>query len=203
MREGAMVDLQKTGRQQKGNPAFVLVITLVIAVALGGIYLGYRLTRYFVTYNTASSAASVKGMAGLTSKQAMARVSTTELGASLFDWTSTGTSAAGLTCSVMNRGDTQTGHAWTVCGTEAAIVRVSVGPRHRTMKPRSQEAAALMTRMVEAVAPEAAAEEKQQAIAALYYLWGRRGSAIVGGAQISFSTDAQGGITRITAQPVR
>ncbi len=194
-----MVDLQKT-RRDGTSPVVILMITLVVAVLLGGGYLVYRLSQHWMTAAAAKEALDVRGMA-FTRRQAMARVSLQEPGASLFDWTDTGTSPAGLTCSVMNRGDMQTGRAWTICGVGDRIVRISVGQRQGVIDPRSQQAADTMRRMVEVVAPEATYAEKDAAVSNLYYFWGRRGGADIAGASIRFSTDSQGGLTRITATP--
>lgn len=194
-----MVDLQKK-RRDGANPVLVLVITLLVAVLIGGGYMGYRLTRLWITASTAQESLSVRGMA-FTRKQAMARVSVQEPGASLFDWTDMGTSPSGLTCSVMNRGDMLTGRAWTICGVGDRVVRVSVSQRQGTIDPRSAEAAEIMRRMVEAVAPEATFAEKEAAVSGLNFFWGRRGGVDIAGASIRFSTDSSGGMTRITATP--
>ena len=197
-----MVDLQKTGRRRDGtSPVLILMLTLLIAVLLGGGYFGYRLIRYWTTFNTAEQAKSVAGMAALTRKQVMARISVSEPGASLFDWTETGTSASGLSCSVMNRGDMQTGWAWTVCGVGERVVRVSVGARQGVISANSSLPPTLMRRMIAAVAPEAPAEHRFEAGDAFNYYWGNHGGVNIGGAAIRFSTDNDGGLTRITATP--
>lgn len=197
-----MVDLQKSGRRRDGaSPVLMLVITLAIAVLLGGGYFGYRLVRYWVTFNTAEQAKSVAGLATLTRKQAMARISVNEPGASLFDWTETGTSASGLSCSVMNRGDMQTGWAWTVCGVGERVVRVSVGARQGVISSDSALPATLMRRMIATVAPEAPAEHRFEAGGAFDYYWGNHGGVNIGGAAIRFTIDNRGGLTRITATP--
>ena len=195
-----MVDLQKR-RRDGVSPGLLAVITLIIAVVLGGGYMGYRLTRYWMTESIARESLSVTGMA-FTRKQAMARASVQEPGASLFDWTDTGPSATGLTCSVMNRGTMQTGRAWTICGKGDRIVRVSVGRRQGTLDPRSTEAAELMRRLVQVVAPEATRAEKEAAIGRLYYFWGNKGDIDIASVSISFSTDRDGKLTRITVTPL-
>ncbi len=179
----------------------MLVITLVIAVLLGGGYMGYRMIRYWMTFSTAEQAKSAPNMAALTRKQVMARISVNEPGASLFDWTETGTSASGLSCSVMNRGDMATGWAWTVCGVGERVVRVSVGARQGVISSNSELPARLMRRMVAAVAPEAPAEHRFEAGDAFNYYWGNYGGVSIGGAAIRFSIDNDGGLTRITATP--
>ena len=196
-----MIDLQK--KPKRSNTG--LVVAGVGVVALGVLAGGYWAWGAVQENNVKQIAAgAAKAGMAITRTQAKARISVAEAGTHSGDWTDTPVSPSGYSCSVLNRGDLQTGYAWNVYGQGDDLIRITIGPRSGSVASTTPEAKAMMRRLLDAAAPEAPEATKTELADAVAYVYGGgdRREAFVGGAKVSFSTDRKGEISRMNAEPV-